>query len=62
MPKKRRGKNGMAQRGKGTVKQHTVRRTGKRSKGESKRKGHQENVQNLKRSVVGHRNRESRYV
>jgi len=40
MPKERRGKNGVAQRGKGTVKQYTVRRTGKRSKGKSKRKGH----------------------
>jgi len=40
MPKERRGKNGVAQRGKGIVKQYTVRRTGKRSKGESKRKGH----------------------
>jgi len=44
-----------AQRGKSATKRHTVKRTRKRSKRGSERKGRQENVQNSKRSVVGHR-------
>jgi len=52
----------MAQRDKGTAGQCIVRKTGKHSKEGSKRKGRQENIQNFKRSIVGHRNRESRYV
>jgi len=62
MQREDRGRDGAAQRGKSAAKRHTVWRTRKRSKGGSKRKGRQENVQNFKRSVIGHRNRESRYI
>jgi len=51
-----------AQKGKGAIRQYTVRRTRKHSKGRRERKGHQKNIQNLKRSMAGHRNRESRYT
>jgi len=48
MPKEKRGRSGTAQRGKGTAKWCTVRRTGKHSRGERERKEYQENVQNCK--------------
>jgi len=62
MQREDRGRGGTAQRGKSAAKRHRVWRTRKRSKGGSKRKGHQENVQNFKRSIIRHRNRESRYT
>jgi len=42
MPEEKRGTSSTAQRGKGTAKWHTVRGTGRHSKGGSKRKGCQE--------------------
>jgi len=62
MPRKTRGESGVAQRSKGIPKQHTVKRTRKHRKRESKRKGCQENIQDSKRGVARHRNRESRYA
>jgi len=62
MFKRKREGDSMPQRGKGAARQHMVRRTGKHSKGGKERKRYQENIQNLKRSVVGHRNRKSRYT
>ena len=55
-------KGGVAQRDKGVAEWCTVKRTEKHSKRGSKRKGCQENIQNPKRSVVRHRNREGRHV
>ena len=52
----------MAQKGKSIAEQYMVRRTRKHSKRENKRKRHQENVQNPKRSVVEYWNSKSRYV
>jgi len=62
MSKKKKGESGMAQRGRGIARWRMVRRTRKHSKRERERKRHQENVQNLKRSMVGHRDRKSRYT
>jgi len=62
MPEEKKEGSSMAQRGKCIAKWHMVRRTGKRSKGESKRKERQENIQNPKRSMARYRNRESRYA
>jgi len=62
IPRKKKEESNAAQRGKYTAKQCIVKRTGKHSKGESKKKGHQENVQNLKKSMVGYRIRKSRYT
>jgi len=56
------GESSMAQRGKGTERQCMVRRTGKHSKKRSKGKGYQENIQNPKRSMAEHKNRESRHA
>jgi len=53
---------GTAQRGKGAAKQHVTRRVEKHSHRERKEKGHQENIQNSKRSVTRHWDRESRYT
>jgi len=61
MSEKKRESSSAAQRGKGAAKQRIVRRTGKHSQRGSKRKRRQENVQ-LKRSMIGHRNRKSRYT
>ena len=52
----------MAQRDKYAVKQHIVRRTKKRSKSGGQSKGHQENIQNVKRSVVKCGSREIGYA
>jgi len=49
-------------RGKSVAKQCTVRKTGKHSKKGRERKGCQKNIQNLKRSIVGYWDRESKYV
>ena len=62
MPKEKRGGSSMAQKGKSIAEQYMVRRTRKHSKRENKRKRHQENVQNPKRSVVEYWNSKSRYV
>jgi len=62
MLRKTREESSIAQRGECTAKQHTVKRTRKHSKGGSKRKGCQEDIQNPERSMVRYRNRESRYA
>jgi len=62
MLRKTRGESSTAQRGECIAKRHTVKRTGKHSKGGSKRKRCQENVQNPERSMVRYRNSESRYA
>ena len=59
MFKRKREGDSMLQKGKSVARQCMVKRT-RRCRRE--RKGCQENIQNLKRSVVGHRNRKSRYV
>ena len=62
MPEKERGRSSIVQRGKGTAKQHMTRRVEKHSNRGKKGKGHQENIQNLKRNMVRHWNRKSRYT
>ena len=62
MSKKKRERSSMVQRGKGIAKWHMVKRTRKYSKRGRERKGCQENIQNLKRSIVGYQDREGRYV
>jgi len=62
MFKRKRKGDGVPQKGKGIARWHMVRRTRKYRKRGRERKGCQENIQNLERSVVGHRNRKSRYT
>jgi len=62
MLKEKKGSSSMAQRGKGTAKQHMVKKTGKHSQKRSKRKGCQENIQDPKRSVARYWDRESEYT
>jgi len=49
MLRKKRGESSAPHRGKSTVKQCMVRRTGRCSKGERERKEHQENIERDKR-------------
>jgi len=54
MSRKERGESSVPHRAKSIAKQCMVKRTRKYSKRERERKECQENIQNLKRSMVGH--------
>ena len=49
-------------KGRSTVKWHEERRSEKHKEREGQTKGYQENIQNIKRSMVKHRGREGRHV
>jgi len=56
------GSSSMAQRDKDATKQCMDKSSGRHSKREGYIKGYQENIQNVKRSIVEYKSRENRYL